>query len=1357
MFDNNSNVLLQLVSSSGAIASSDKGQQETTVTTISTTTTTTTTTTAPITLMNLMSSTYSAAEYYNELSAIISKSSSNASSACSSTRVLSPNLSCTQAQQHNTNQINTSQQSSNSSQISTSHSRDSSFIVEPSTTTTIEHCRYPSNISNDERLLRSCGSSISSNANTSNASSMVAIDFSSLTRNSPSTIGGMKTSTNSVGHNVNQYGQTYPFTSNSNNYTTHYDATSSMYSSTGTSRSHEEDIYEDLCYVTLRSNREKSLGPLLLAPIEKRDYCIKELVETEKNYCEALRMIINHFYQPLSKVLPNDDRRIIFNNLKSLTELHTLFYNELFRACSNNVASNSNNANNCTTMLSANLTQPTTPTNLIPSASMPSLSLIGTNGAMTNGAYVADSISSVNQNSTFGSLSSFSSTLLLPSLANNSGTNLNSTPPRLYSCFLTFKDKFLMYGEYCANLPKAQALLDELMTRDEIMNQCVARCQNKANDGKFKLRDLLSLPMQRILKYHLLLGELIRSTAETHEDYAGLKQAHDMMLDIGGYINEVKRDTETLEIIADIQRSIVDLSMPDNYELKDYGRLLKDGEVRLRSHDDPKMRLKNRYVFVFDKVVLMCKALRGLQYSYKEAIILEEFKIEEICAQSPISKLTKQWSHGWALVHVRTKQMFTFYDAKRKWLESIERAQDNVRPKDLLRTNHRFQMSNVPQGEYCMCCEKLLRGTWYQGYHCSVCNVFVHKTCLASVKSCEECANPTVSHSTIHVRKDSLLSHSETIGNEVNLRAGKSGSRPGSSAYRSQTCRSMYSGAPPTPSRTNRIIAKAISTNYGGNGQLAFVPNDTILVFSKHGTASWFGRNTRTEEEGTFSGSMVTELTPDSPASSSLESPTVVSTCGSGPRFSYEDPFGSVNEQFAFPVVPAATLPRKFSTLSNSNMNGSNRNESTMITSQPMLMPSSPLAASTPVLNQTSGSNSGNVFNFNAEAEANAKLMFGNGFNLEEYAWFAGPMDRDTSHNTLNPLPNGSFMVRISPKQKNNYAISIKYNGQVKHMRVCITEQAGVTPTTVHSNLHSPDSIASTIASSNGQWPYRCHYYLSETRYFRTIVDLVRWYQLNSLSESFNMVNTQLALPYKKAYCTEMLGHAVALYAFTGTSSASSSFLSLRKGDRIAVLSRAAETKGWWKGEIGDRLGYFPFKYVSPSTPSLAIFNSSDGNGNFSNSLSINNKSVPFGSFELNNAANTSLATTTDSISLSSALTETSNLSPITDQSFSALTNTNSVMIADKMSPSISPSFSSQSNSSTSSSPTTLSSPVNSDTSSMHSRQASSDAGIEVPPFSGSNQSPPPPSSLVPSSTSIPSVPVTCFNSLSLTHHSAKS
>ena len=33
----------------------------------------------------------------------------------------------------------------------------------------------------------------------------------------------------------------------------------------------------------------------------------------------------------------------------------------------------------------------------------------------------------------------------------------------------------------------------------------VKECEIAANEGRFKLRDLLSVPMQRVLKYHLLL------------------------------------------------------------------------------------------------------------------------------------------------------------------------------------------------------------------------------------------------------------------------------------------------------------------------------------------------------------------------------------------------------------------------------------------------------------------------------------------------------------------------------------------------------------------------------------------------------------------------------------------------------------------------------------------------------------------------------------------------------------------------------------------------------------------------------------------------------------------------------------
>jgi len=39
--------------------------------------------------------------------------------------------------------------------------------------------------------------------------------------------------------------------------------------------------------------------------------------------------------------------------------------------------------------------------------------------------------------------------------------------------------------------------------------RAMQECQNEANGGKFRLRDLLSVPMQRVLKYPLLLRVII--------------------------------------------------------------------------------------------------------------------------------------------------------------------------------------------------------------------------------------------------------------------------------------------------------------------------------------------------------------------------------------------------------------------------------------------------------------------------------------------------------------------------------------------------------------------------------------------------------------------------------------------------------------------------------------------------------------------------------------------------------------------------------------------------------------------------------------------------------------------------------
>jgi guanine nucleotide exchange factor VAV len=52
------------------------------------------------------------------------------------------------------------------------------------------------------------------------------------------------------------------------------------------------------------------------------------------------------------------------------------------------------------------------------------------------------------------------------------------------------------------------------------------------DNGKFRLRDLLTVPMQRVLKYHLLLRELLNRTPVTHDEHRSIQQAYDAMIDV---------------------------------------------------------------------------------------------------------------------------------------------------------------------------------------------------------------------------------------------------------------------------------------------------------------------------------------------------------------------------------------------------------------------------------------------------------------------------------------------------------------------------------------------------------------------------------------------------------------------------------------------------------------------------------------------------------------------------------------------------------------------------------------------------------------------------------------------------------
>uniref|UniRef100_A0A3B3C565 Osteoclast-stimulating factor 1 n=1 Tax=Oryzias melastigma TaxID=30732 RepID=A0A3B3C565_ORYME len=169
--------------------------------------------------------------------------------------------------------------------------------------------------------------------------------------------------------------------------------------------------------------------------------------------------------------------------------------------------------------------------------------------------------------------------------------------------------------------------------------------------------------------------------------------------------------------------------------------------------------------------------------------------------------------------------------------------------------------------------------------------------------------------------------------------------------------------------------------------------------------------------------------------------------------------------------------------------------------------------------------------------------------------WFAGPLERYQAEVELLHQDNGTYLIRHRSKECNEYAISIKFSDKVKHIKI-LTKDGG--------------------------------FYIAESRLFKTVQELVDYYQQHSLKEGFSSLDTTLQVPYREpangnlpraitrtVFSPRVVGVAVARYDF---SSRDTRELSLLQGDVIRIYSKMPN--GWWKGEVDGRVGWFPSTYV---------------------------------------------------------------------------------------------------------------------------------------------------------------------------------
>ncbi|KAJ8001427.1 hypothetical protein DPEC_G00169390 [Dallia pectoralis] len=300
----------------------------------------------------------------------------------------------------------------------------------------------------------------------------------------------------------------------------------------------------------------------------------------------------------------------------------------------------------------------------------------------------------------------------------------------LYQVFISYKERLLPYGRYCSQVEAATKHLDKISTMKEDVKMKLEECSNRANNGRFSLRDLLMVPMQRVLKYHLLLQELVKHTTNAAEK-ENLRTALDAMRDLAQCVNEVKRDNEIIKQITTFQLSIENMTQ----SLALYGRPKIDGELKISSTE--KKSKQDRYSFLFDKAMFVCKKKSGETMELKEIIELQNYQLRD---ETTGEKDTKKWSHSFLLIDSYGKAGYDLFfktrDLKKKWLEQFEMALSNMCPENCTANNHDFQMHCFEDTTCCKACCMLLRGIFFQGYRCSRCKMAAHKECLGRVPAC---------------------------------------------------------------------------------------------------------------------------------------------------------------------------------------------------------------------------------------------------------------------------------------------------------------------------------------------------------------------------------------------------------------------------------------------------------------------------------------------------------------------------------------------------------------------------------------------------------------------------------------------
>eukprot|EP01102_Stenamoeba_stenopodia_P006184 TRINITY_DN16_c0_g2_i3.p1 TRINITY_DN16_c0_g2~~TRINITY_DN16_c0_g2_i3.p1 ORF type:complete len:1198 (-),score=204.75 TRINITY_DN16_c0_g2_i3:685-4278(-) len=231
--------------------------------------------------------------------------------------------------------------------------------------------------------------------------------------------------------------------------------------------------------------------------------------------------------------------------------------------------------------------------------------------------------------------------------------------------FLKMTGFLKVYTQFVKDYNSALATIRSCSARPEFKSFL----QQAASDpavGKTQLSSFLILPVQRIPRYEMLLGDLLKHTREDHKDKADLSKAVALIHDVATYVDQKKFEAESVAKVTEIQSTFVgkfgNLAEP-------HRRFIRQDLLTILNTK------KDNQFFLFNDMILLTKPIpKTSQFKYKLSYPLKDisFRDPHDDDDEAIFEFVIKDRDGVSVLRVKAESL----EVKQHWQKEISKAKE---------------------------------------------------------------------------------------------------------------------------------------------------------------------------------------------------------------------------------------------------------------------------------------------------------------------------------------------------------------------------------------------------------------------------------------------------------------------------------------------------------------------------------------------------------------------------------------------------------------------------------------------------------------------------------------------------------